>query len=100
MARKKVVKTTRSTSKTRKKAKSKDTSKLSHFLVPEHIKISQKEKDELFKTYNVTLKEMPKIFANDPAIRHLDVKENDVIKIIRKSPTSGTTIFYRGVINE
>ena len=100
MARKKVVRTTRSTSKTRKRAKSTDTSKLQHFLVPEHVKLTQKERDELFKTYNVTLKEMPKIFASDPAIRHLGVKENDVIKIVRKSPTAGTTVFYRGVINE
>ena len=84
----------------RKSAKPKDTSKLVHFLVPEHTKISQKEREELFKKYALTLKEMPKIFIDDPAIRHLDVKENDVIKIVRKSPTAGTTVFFRGVIND
>lgn len=101
MAKKKVVKSTRSAaSRSRKRVKSDDKSPLNHFLVPEHVKLTQKEKDELFKKYNISLKEMPKIFYNDPAIRHLDAKENDVIKIIRRSPTSGTTIFYRGVINE
>lgn len=88
--------------KTAKKraSKPKDTSKLVHFLVPVHIKLSQKEKDELLKKYNVTLKELPKIFINDPAIRHLDIKDNDIIKIKRASPTAGTTVFYRGVIRE
>ena len=101
MVKKKVVKSTRSAaSRSRKRAKSEDKTTLKHFLVPEHFKLSQKEKDELFKIYNITLKEMPKIFYNDPSIRHLEAKENDIIKIVRKSPTAGTTVFYRGVINE
>lgn len=74
--------------------------KLAHDLIPVHVKVSEKEKEDLFKVYNVTMKDLPKIFIDDPAIRHLDVKENDVIKITRKSPTAGTTVFYRGVINE
>lgn len=84
----------------KKASKPKDTSKLVHFLVPMHIKLLQKEKDELLKKYHITLKELPKIFINDPAIRHLDIKDNDVIKITRKSPTAGTTVFFRGVIHE
>jgi len=46
----------------------------------------------------VTEKELPKIFSTDPAIRHLNVKKGDVIKITRKSPTAGETIYYRVVI--
>ena len=84
----------------KKKAKVKDTSKLVHEFVPLHEKISQKEVEELFEYHNITMKELPKIRVNDPAIRHLDAKENDVIKITRKSKTSGESVFYRGVINE
>ncbi len=70
-----------------------------HVLIPEHIKLTEKEKEELFKKYNITIRELPKILSSDPAIRHLGAKEGDVIKIIRKSPTAGESIFYRGVIN-
>ena len=71
-----------------------------HNLIPEHTKISEKEKEELFKEYNITLRELPKIYKTDPAIVNLNAKENDVIKIIRKSSTAGRAVFYRGVINE
>lgn len=71
-----------------------------HRLVPEHIKISDEEKKTLFEKYNITLRELPKIYKTDPAITHLDAKENDIIKIIRNSSTAGKSVFYRGVINE
>lgn len=70
-----------------------------HILVPEHIKLNEKEKKELLEKYRISLKELPKIKKNDQAIDHLDAKEGDIIKIIRKSPTAGESIFYRGVIN-
>ncbi len=70
-----------------------------HILVPEHIKLNDKEKKELLKNYHISLKELPKINKKDPAIEHLNAKEGDIIKIIRKSPTASEAIFYRGVIN-
>lgn len=73
--------------------------KTKHILVPKHMKLSEKEKEELFKRYNITLKELPQILKEDPAIANLDLKPGDVIKIIRKSQTSGESIFYRGVSN-
>jgi DNA-directed RNA polymerase subunit H len=73
---------------------------LQHVLIPEHSKLSEKEKKELFEKYNIDLKELPKISIKDPAIRHLEVKERDIIKIVRKSMTAGTTVFYRGVVND
>lgn len=71
-----------------------------HILVPKHIKISQKEKEVLFEKYNVTIKELPKIHKKDPALKGMDVKLGDIIKIIRESPTAKNYIFYRGVANE
>jgi DNA-directed RNA polymerase subunit H len=71
-----------------------------HILVPVHTKLSEKEASELLKFHNITIKELPKIYVDDPAIRHLEVKENDIIKIVRHSPTSGKSVFYRGVIDE
>ena len=73
---------------------------LTHVLMPEHIKLSDKEKEELFNRYNISLRELPKIFKNDPALLHLDVKETDIIKIVRKGAAEESSVFYRGVINE
>jgi DNA-directed RNA polymerase subunit H len=73
--------------------------KMEHTLVPVHEKLSESDKKEILTKYNVTPLEMPKIRADDPAIRHLDTKRGDMIRITRKSPTAGTTYFYRVVIN-
>lgn len=70
-----------------------------HSLIPKHFKLSEKEKEALFKKYNITVNELPKILKDDPAIQNLGVKSGDVIKIVRKSPTAGEAVFYRGVIN-
>lgn len=83
----------------RKKTRKKTIIIAKHILAPKHVKLSEKEKVELLKKYNITLKELPKILKDDPAIASLNAKPGDVIKIIRKSDTAGETIFYRGVIN-
>ncbi|MBI2546075.1 DNA-directed RNA polymerase subunit H [Candidatus Woesearchaeota archaeon] len=70
-----------------------------HQLVPKHLKVSEKEKAELLKRYNITVKELPKILVDDSAIEHLEVKVDDVVKIIRQSPTAGEVLFYRCVTN-
>jgi len=70
-----------------------------HSLIPEHAKLSDKDTAELLKKYSITLKELPRILLSDPAIEDLSVKEGDVIKITRKSPTSGESTYYRVVIS-
>lgn len=70
-----------------------------HQLVPKHLKVSEKEKAELLKRYNITVKELPKILVDDSAIEHLEVKVDDVVKIFRQSPTAGEVVFYRCVTN-
>ena len=69
-----------------------------HIHVPKHSKLNEKEKQALLEKYNISLKELPKISKKDPAIKDLNVKVRDVIKIIRKSPTAGVSVFYRGVV--
>ena len=71
----------------------------SNQLVPKHAKVSDKEKEDLLKKYQISLRELPKISVKDPAIRELKLKEGDVVKIVRDSQTSGTTVYYRGVVN-
>jgi len=71
-----------------------------HVFVPEHKKLTQKEKEEILKQYGITVKQLPKILTADPALANLDVKQGDVIKISRPSPTAGETEYFRGVVNE
>lgn len=71
-----------------------------HILVPTHIKLNESEKKELLEKYKISVSELPKISIKDPAIESLKVKAGDIIKIIRKSQTAGTGVFYRSVINE
>jgi DNA-directed RNA polymerase subunit H len=40
---------------------------------------------------------LPKILKTDAAIRELDAKPGDVIKVVRVSPTAGESVFYRVV---
>jgi len=71
-----------------------------HILLPKHSKVSEKEKKELLEKYNITIKELPKIYNNDAAIKNTGFEAGDVIKIARKSPTAGQSMYYRVVVNE
>lgn len=71
----------------------------SHVFVPKHTKLNQEEVAELISQYNISVKQLSKIYSSDPAIKKLDAKPGDVIKIIRNSPTVGKAAFYREVIN-
>ncbi|MBN2454016.1 DNA-directed RNA polymerase subunit H [Candidatus Woesearchaeota archaeon] len=70
-----------------------------HALVPKHTKLSEKEKNELFKKYKIEADSLPGISKNDAAISDLNVKLGDVIKIVRNSSTAKTSVFYRVVLN-
>ena len=68
-----------------------------HVLVPKHTKLGEKEKAALLEKYQITLKDLPKISMKDPAISHLELTQEDVIKVERPSATTKTTVFFRRV---
>ncbi len=70
-----------------------------HVLIPKHVKLGEKEKAELLERYKITVEALPKILKSDAAISELSVKDDDVIKIVRASPTAGESVFYRVVAN-
>ena len=70
-----------------------------HILTPKHSVLSEKEKAQILEKYHVTSKEMPKILKTDSAIKELGMKPGDIIKITRKSPTAGESLFYRVVVD-
>ena len=69
-----------------------------HDLVPQHIHLSQDEANEVIARYQIKPYQLPHIKASDPAIRELKAAPGEIVKIIRKSKTSGESIAYRYVI--
>jgi DNA-directed RNA polymerase subunit H len=71
-----------------------------HIYVPKHEIINKNEAEKVLEKYHTKPTEMPLIYVSDPAIRSLGVKPGDMIKIIRKSPTAGESLYYRYVVEE
>ena len=73
---------------------------LKHELVSEHIIMNEKEKKELFEKLKINSHNLPKIMLNDPVVKAIGAKEGDVLKIVRKSLTAGTSEYYRVVVKK
>ena len=58
-----------------------------HILQPKHIKLKEKEAQELLEKFNISKAQLPKILSNDPALPEGCVV-GDIIKIERKEPKS------------
>jgi len=71
-----------------------------HRLVPVHTKMNKKDSEELLAKYKVSTVQLPKILISDPAIAHLKCDVGDIVQVERKSPTRGTALYYRVVVNE
>ena len=69
-----------------------------HFLVPKHEVLSKKNAAEVFKNFNTRPELFPNILFTDPVVKELDAKPGDLLKITRKSGTSGESIYYRIVV--
>ncbi len=69
-----------------------------HIYVPKHEIISKQEAEKVIEKYNCKPTELPLIFVTDPAILGLGIKPGDMIKITRKSPTAGRSLYYRYVV--
>ena len=71
---------------------------LNHVNVPLHVILPEDEVKDLLKRYNIVREMLPKIRNNDPACKVIDAKPGNVVKVIRRSPTAGTAVAYRLVI--
>ena len=74
---------------------------LAHELVPKHYIVSEEEKQKIIEKYRIAkLNQLPQIKASDPAVKAIDAKPGDLIKIIRKSSISKEVVYYRLVVEE
>ena len=67
-----------------------------HILQPKHIKLKEKEAQELLEKFNISKAQLPKILSNDPALSEGCVV-GDVIKIERKEEGK-INLYYRVVV--
>lgn len=69
-----------------------------HIYQPKHEILPRKEAEEILKKYSTKPSQLPYIMISDKAIEDLDVRPGDIIKITRKSPTTGESVYYRYVV--
>ena len=72
-------------------------SKSGHELVPVHELVSSKETNELLKTMNLDITNLPRIFSTDPQAVKLGAKPGQVIRILRRFENA-TLPYYRVVV--
>lgn len=66
-----------------------------HIYVPKHILLNKEEELELLEKYNTTKSKLPKLSKTDPIAKYYGMKNDQICKIIRKSPEVGEYIYYR-----
>lgn len=67
-----------------------------HILQPKHIKLNEKETEELLNKLNISKSQLPKIFVGDAGLPD-GCETGDVIKIERKEEDK-TSVYYRVVV--
>lgn len=72
---------------------------LEHSFVPKHIKLTSKETEELYETFNIrNNSQLPEISMFDPVAKVILLKPGEVCKIIRYDKISIINEFYRACV--
>lgn len=71
---------------------------LEHEMVPHHEVLSEGDAKALLQKYGIDKENLPKIRVDDSAAQAVGAQVGDILKITRKSPTAGTFVAYRLVI--
>ncbi|MFH0954851.1 MAG: DNA-directed RNA polymerase subunit H [Candidatus Micrarchaeota archaeon] len=66
-------------------------------LVPFHEIVPEEEAAQVLAKLGVSKDQLPVILPDDPVAQELQAKSGDLLRIYRKSPTAGQTIYYRVV---
>ena len=66
-----------------------------HFMAPKHSILTKEECKSHLQKYNVKIHNLPKINREDPQVKFIGGKPNDIIKIHNFNPTTGISMNYR-----
>ena len=69
-----------------------------HQFVPKHTILSNDEAIEVLLKYNVKINNLPKINREDPVVKFIGGRPNQLIKIESFNPTTGLSLTYRLVV--
>lgn len=69
-----------------------------HYLVPKHEVLSPEERKAVLEKYRIEPYKLPRIKTSDPIMRVIGAKPGDIVKITRRSPTAGESVYYRYVV--
>ena len=69
-----------------------------HIYQPNHEILPKNDAEIILKKFNAKPSQLPYIMISDKALEDLDVRPGDIIKITRKSPTAGESVYYRYVV--
>nr|QBK92697.1 MAG: DNA-directed RNA polymerase subunit 5 [Pithovirus LCPAC401] len=73
-----------------------------NYLVPLHKKLSRRQRMKLINDSGISLNQLPRIYDQDPAVKRIDARPGDVVKIFRRNNLSSSivrkTVAYRLVV--
>ncbi|MHA1913942.1 MAG: DNA-directed RNA polymerase subunit H [Promethearchaeota archaeon] len=74
---------------------------LLHRFVPQHLLLTKEESEDLLAKYKIEVTDLPQMFEKDPVAIAIGAKEGDIVRIVRDSDTTVTTVdYYRFVKKE
>lgn len=68
-----------------------------HILQPKHLKLKEKESEELLLKLNISKSQLPKIYSTDSALPE-GSEVGDIIRIERVGPDGKVNTYYRVVV--
>jgi DNA-directed RNA polymerase subunit H (RpoH/RPB5) len=68
---------------------------MEHRYQPQFIQLTKDDMENVKNAWCATNEDIPKLKMSDPVAKYLGLKKNEIIKIIRYSPTSGEVIAYK-----
>ena len=68
-----------------------------HEIVPRHILLGEEDAKKVLNEFQATKQQLPKLLSTDPVAKYYGMKSGDICKIIRHSPMTGESFYYRMV---
>ena len=66
-----------------------------HELVPKHTILTEDESKKVIDNFDATKSQLPKLLPTDPVAKYYGMKTGTVCQIVRNSPMTGESIYYR-----